>query len=89
VFLSVFRRALESLPLSLSLSLSKKRTSNRDQKNYTNTDIMKLDLSSLPSARGLADAVAAIAPLHFAAGAVLVFGAGRMIPDYTASYKDW
>ena len=50
---------------------------------------MKLDLSSLPSARGLADAFAAIAPLHFAAGAVLVFGAGRMIPDYTASYKEW
>ena len=50
---------------------------------------MKLDLSSLPTARGLADAVAEIAPLHFAAGAVLVFGAGRLIPDYSANYKEW
>ena len=50
---------------------------------------MKIDLSSLPTARGLADAVAEIAPLHFAAGAVLVFGAGRLIPDYSANYQDW
>lgn len=50
---------------------------------------MKLDLSSLPTARGLADALAEIAPLHFAAGAVLVFGAGRLIPDFSANYKEW
>ena len=51
---------------------------------------MKLDLPSLPAgARGLADALAEVAPLHFAAGAVLVFGAGRLIPDHSASYKEW
>jgi len=88
--LDLFFPAFANQALALNLSSSYQRHPPSQQRIKSKSEKkMKLDLSCLPSARGLADAVAEIAPLHFAAGAILVFGAGRLIPDYSANYKEW
>jgi len=51
---------------------------------------MKLDLSSLPTLKEVANAVTSVSPLRLAAGAVLVFGAGKIgVGNYEENYKNW
>lgn len=66
-----------------------KNEKNSIAKEREKHDTMKLDLSSLPTFREVADAVVSVAPLRLAVGAVLVFGAGKLIPRYEDSYKTW